>query len=209
MFRPKARLVLSSRNGVLPRLLGWKGRAYSPKILSGCPPPFTGREGKKGTRRCNPRAGGRFSGRNGQPSPVRACVTPLLRGGSSRQCYQQFVCTEHWSNSATPVCRVGPQRGTNPLALFSRPPAEPCMHLSMHTALQFSLSSIRLSCGFSCGYSPMPFPTYHQGLATHGYHHLYPQWFFPSSLSLEVTEVTDMMDRDVIFAPAEFTGVPK
>ena len=128
--------------------------------------------------------------------------------------HDRYGCAH--SETFSPSCRtgsiagrVGRQRGANSLALFSRPPAEPCMHLSMHTALQFSLSSIRLFCGFSCVYCPMAVPTYHEGLATHGYHHLYPQWFFPSSLSLEVTEFTDMVNRDVILASAEFTCVPK
>src|SRR5260370_8561666 len=68
----------------------------SPKLLSGCPPPFMGREERKADASVLPAyhvplAGSRFSVRNGQTSPLRACVTRALRLISSRQGYSRFV----------------------------------------------------------------------------------------------------------------------
>jgi hypothetical protein len=55
----------------------------------------------------------------------------------------------------------------------------------------------------------MAVPTYHQGLAMHGYHHLYPEWFFLPSLPLEVTQLSDVVYRDVFLASAKFATISK
>jgi hypothetical protein len=94
-------------------------------------PPVDGRRGpavRRGGDGAPPEALSRGAG---APSPVLA--TSHIRAGLS-----SLVAVRHYLSRSDGQSRVGRRRGTVCTALFRRPPSEPCMQLSLHTALQWT-----------------------------------------------------------------------
>lgn len=152
-----------------------------------------------------PRLRLRSCSRRGRTSQLSSVLAMPRGRGCAENHHGSFASTQHlqWS----PVMPDRPPARYPLLSPFLSAPTESCVMLSHHTALRCSHSIFRLSGRVFCVYRPMTIPTYPEGFAPHCGHYLKPERFFLPSLSIEITQLTNMVYCYLFLASTEFAGV--